>query len=214
MHSLTPSGKLAKLFSLHKNVQPTEFVLKTNICTIGRYAKCDIVVKRQKTVSRLHARIERKGPRYFLYDDNSANGTFVNGSRIHKQYLLKHDDMIGLGSSTALLRFIDPDPTAPAQSRIYYNERTMVFSLDQHPLNLTPNEFRLLYHLYFHAGDVCTRAGCAKTVWKLDYDPGPDDENLDRTISNIRSKLRRIDPGLKSNAIIRTRRGIGYELII
>ena len=42
-------------------VQPLEFILEADICTIGRAATCQIIVQ-QNLVSRLHARIERDGP--------------------------------------------------------------------------------------------------------------------------------------------------------
>lgn len=36
----------------------------------------------ERTVSRVHARIEREGEDYFLQDLNSTNGTFLNGERL------------------------------------------------------------------------------------------------------------------------------------
>jgi DNA-binding response OmpR family regulator len=214
MQPLSSSGQCAKLFSVHAIVQPAEFVLESDVCTIGRSAMCDIVVTQQKTVSRLHAKIEREGPRYVLRDANSANGTFVNGRRIVEPHLLGDDDIIGLGTPTALLRFSDPDPTASIQGQLYYNERTMTFFINQQEIDLTLHEFRLLYHLYQHVGDVCTRESCAEAIWKRMYDPGPDDEGLDRTVSNLRSKLGKFDSPLDPGEMIKTRRGLGYELIL
>lgn len=214
MQKRPPSFQFAKLFGLDKNVQPSEYVLSSDICTLGRSEMCDVVIEQQKTISRLHAKIELDGPRYVLHDANSANGTFVNGHRIREPHLLKHDDVIGLGTPMALLRFNDPDPTLPVKGRLNYDGQVMMFFLDQQPLELTPNEFRLLHHLFQHAGDVCTRQSCSEAVWQREYDPGPDDENLDRTISNIRAKLRQIDGAIDPAEVVKTRRGLGYELTL
>jgi DNA-binding response OmpR family regulator len=208
------SVQFAVLHSLHKDVQPSEFTLKDDICTIGRSATCDIVLTGQRTVSRLHAQIEREGPRYVLRDANSANGTFVNERRISEPHVLQDEDVIGLGAPQAMLRFSDPDPTDVVAGRLYYHARSMKFFLSQHHLDLTPGEFRLLHHLYQHIGDVCTRQSCAEAIWNREYDPGPDDEGLDRMISNIRHKMRQLDPNLEPAEIIKTRRGLGYELAL
>ena len=181
---------------------------------MGRSPMCDIVLTKQKTVSRLHAKIEREGPRYVLRDANSANGTFVNEYRISEPHLLQDEDMIGLGTPQAMLRFSDPDPTDVVMDYLYYNARNMKFFVNQQYLDLTPNEFRLLHHLHQHISDVCTRESCAIAVWSRDYDPGPDDEGLDRLVSNIRRKIRRLDPKVTAVEIIKTRRGLGYELVL
>ncbi|MCB9078356.1 MAG: FHA domain-containing protein [Anaerolineaceae bacterium] len=211
--SLSPSVQPAKLFRLHQDVQPAEFILENDVCTIGRSSMCDVVTPLQ-TVSRLHAKIELEGPRYVLHDMNSANGTFVSGRRILEPHLLQNDDVIGLGMPTPLLRFHDPDPTAPVQSQLRYDERAMVFFWNQQQIDLTAQEFRLMYHLYRHTGDVCTRKSCSEAIWNRGYDPGFDDDNLDRTISNIRGKLRSLDSSVDPIEIIKTRRGLGYELIL
>jgi DNA-binding response OmpR family regulator len=112
-----------------------------------------------------------------------------------------------------MLRFSDPDPTDVVARRLYYNSRSMAFFLKQQLLDLTPAEFRLLHHLYQHTGDVCTRERCAEVIWQREYDPGPDDEGLDRIISNIRRKIRQLDPTIDPADMVKTRRGLGYELI-
>lgn len=99
MQAQVPPIQFATLYRLQQSIQPAEFVLKGDVCTIGRSSMCDIVLVEHKTVSRLHAKIEREGLRYVLSDTNSANGTFVNERRIHEPYLLQNEDVIGLGSS-------------------------------------------------------------------------------------------------------------------
>lgn len=70
---------------------------------IGRDAGNDIVLSDDPLVSRRHAAIERDGDgRYYLYDSNSRNGTFVNGLRLAKgtKASLAEGDVITLGKTT------------------------------------------------------------------------------------------------------------------
>ena len=200
----------ARLAGLHADVQPASYALEADICTIGRSPVCQIVVARN-LVSRLHARVERDGLRYVLHDAGSANGTFVNGHRIHGPHLLANNDQLGFGAPGGLLRFVDPDPTFVPLHRLRYDERAMAFAVGGQPLDLTPAQFRLLLHLYQHAGDLCTRESCAEALWGRDFDPGLDADALDRAVSSLRGRLRAADP---ITDLIQTRRGLGYTLAL
>lgn len=189
-------------------VEPAKFYLMNDISTLGRSAQCNVVVQ-SKAVSRLHAKVERDGPRYLLSDIHSANGTFVNGRRLRGPHVLQDEDQIGLSQPTPLLLFIDNDPTDLLSGQLQYDERSMTFYMDKKAVELTPAQFRLLFHLYQHAGDVCTRESCAEALWGRDYDPGLDAEALDRAISNLRQRLREIRPDTE---VFRTVRGLGYVL--
>ncbi len=204
----SPPIQFGRLVSLNPDVQKAEYTLEKDVYTIGRSATCQIVVP-LNIVSRLHAKIERVGPRYVLSDVDSANGTFVNSRQIHTQHLLKDRDTIGLGVPTPLLRFVDPDPTSVPSSRLRYDDQAMTFFLEGQAVDLSPAQFRLLHYLYQHAGTVCTRESCAQAIWGRDYDPGLDAEALDRAISNLRGHLRKI--AAKAD-LIETRRGLGYLL--
>jgi DNA-binding response OmpR family regulator len=204
----SPSPQFGRLLALHEDVQPTDHTLEADICTIGRSPVCQVVVGRN-VVSRLHARIQRDGLRYVLHDAGSANGTFINGRRIQGPHLLADNDRIGLGAAAELLRFVDPDPTFVPANRLRYDERVMAFSLGGQTLDLTPAQFKLLYYLYQHSGDVCTRESCAEALWGRDYDPGLDADALDRAISSLRVSLRAAD---LTADLIQTRRGLGYVL--
>ncbi len=189
-------------------IRPAKCLLSSDICTIGRSPQCDIVVQ-SHAVSRLHAKIERDGPRYLLIDTHSANGTYVNGRRLREPHVLQDEDQIGLSKPVPLLLYVDADPTEFISGQLRYDERSMTFSIDKKPLDLTPAQFRLLFHLYQHAGDVCTRESCAEALWGRDYDPGLDAEALDRAISNLRGKLREVKPEAE---MLKTARGLGYVL--
>jgi ABC transport system ATP-binding/permease protein len=49
------------------------------------------------TVSRLHAVINPDGKGNYILQDRSSNGTFVNGNRLEKSYLLQKDDTVQIG---------------------------------------------------------------------------------------------------------------------
>ncbi len=209
---LSSTWQFAKLVALHQEVQPDEFVLEADLCTIGRSPTCQVVVPR-KTVSRLHARIQRdEGARYILSDTESANGTFVNGHRIHESYLLRDEDKIGLGSTDPLLIFEDIEATLQlTPSRLHYDKHKMMFFLDHQSLELTPAQFRLLQHLHKHAYDLCTRESCVEVLWGREYDPVLDDQALNRAVSNLRNQFHQIAPDLE---MIVTHRGLGYMLVL
>jgi pSer/pThr/pTyr-binding forkhead associated (FHA) protein len=68
--------------------------------TVGRDASCDIVVN-NFAVSRLHCTIREVKRKWTLIDENSSNGTFVNGQKIH-EHVLNHKDRVVLGKHTLL----------------------------------------------------------------------------------------------------------------
>lgn len=43
--------------------------------------KADICLE-EEGISRIHARIQKEGEKYYLCDMNSTNGTFINGRRL------------------------------------------------------------------------------------------------------------------------------------
>ena len=86
-----------------------EFVLDGDHVLVGRAAACDIVLG-DETVSRSHARVERRDGAFVVEDLGTPNGTFVNGTRVERM-TLSPADIITVGKST--LRFEAGEP-APA----------------------------------------------------------------------------------------------------
>jgi pSer/pThr/pTyr-binding forkhead associated (FHA) protein len=68
---------------------------------LGRSAKSDLRLKDCK-VSRAHCEIQKVGDHYIICDNDSANGTFVNGEPV-KKTVLNEGDYIRLGYS--ILKF-------------------------------------------------------------------------------------------------------------
>jgi DNA-binding response OmpR family regulator len=196
------------LIALKPAVTPAEAELGDDGLTLGRGTGCHVVVP-SPVVSRLHAQIERAGARYQLRDLGSVNGTYVNGNRVHALHLLSNYDLIGLGEANAQLTFVDPDSTRATTARLTYDERSMRFSVGTCVLDLTPNQFRLMRHLFQNRGQVCSREQCAEAVWGPDFAPGMDATTLDRLISTLRSASRRC--GVEVNLIV-TRPGLGFQL--
>jgi DNA-binding response OmpR family regulator len=196
------------LIALQPAVSPPESVVGDDGLTLGRGTACHIVVP-SPVVSRLHAQIERAGARFQLRDLGSVNGTYVNGNRVHATCLLNNYDLIGLGEASAQLTFVDPDATRANTARLCYDERLMRFTVGTVPVELTPNQFRLLRYLFQNRGQVCAREQCAEAVWGPSFAPGMDATTLDRLVSTLRATLRKA--GVESNLVV-TRPGLGYQL--
>lgn len=73
--------------------------------TVGRAEGNDIGLFGDQGVDKHHAKIEKKGDRYVLVDNNTPGGTFLNGTKIDGPTPLRSGDAIGLGRS--VLRFTE-----------------------------------------------------------------------------------------------------------
>jgi ABC-type multidrug transport system ATPase subunit/pSer/pThr/pTyr-binding forkhead associated (FHA) protein len=81
---------------------------------IGRDPNCDIVMETTLAmVSRRHAQITKQNGQLTAIDNNSFNGTLVNGQRISAPTPLYHGDEIQLGSCGPTLKLNQPQQIAP-----------------------------------------------------------------------------------------------------
>jgi predicted component of type VI protein secretion system len=80
------------------------------ITVVGRDAACQVRID-NLGISRTHCRITKQGGGYVLQDMDSANGTFVNGSRITEHSLSEGDEIL-VGKYT--LKFSLAGAEAPA----------------------------------------------------------------------------------------------------
>jgi diguanylate cyclase (GGDEF)-like protein len=87
-----------------QGTNPSDRILITgDEMTIGRAKNCDICLS-QEVVSRVHATIQRLDEQKFLLiDNNSTNGTLINGKDIKKTQL-KDQDHITIGNT--VLKFV------------------------------------------------------------------------------------------------------------
>jgi len=81
-----------------------EFVISGELLTIGRESQNATweVRLEDRTVSRPHARIEKKGVSYVLLDLGSANGTTLNGLFVIDPVILNDSDVIGIGETSLM----------------------------------------------------------------------------------------------------------------
>jgi phosphoserine phosphatase RsbU/P len=97
MTSSTP--KLTAEFTVHTPLLPPErYAFSGELVTIGRSSECSIPIK-DRYLSRRHAEIFPAGEQWVLKDLGSANGTFVNGSRVAGIRPLISGDRIRVGDT-------------------------------------------------------------------------------------------------------------------
>jgi hypothetical protein len=73
--------------------------------SIGRDHGCDVCIDWDERVSRLHARLERSGGSWTVYDGGlSRNGTFLNGERVQGHRVLNDQDVLRFGSTEMCFR--------------------------------------------------------------------------------------------------------------
>lgn len=93
-----PPAALARAFLVSSEVPNLIIPIAKDAVTIGRAKECDIpITEKMKlpgadTMSRWHARLEKRGERWVLIDGGkpnqpSTNGVFVNGVRTRENYL-------------------------------------------------------------------------------------------------------------------------------
>src|SRR5262245_24933790 len=76
--------------------QPLE--LEGALATLGRSPVCDVVLADDPMVSAVHATLELAPAGYILTDQQSANGTLINGARVFRA-LVRVGDELTLGAT-------------------------------------------------------------------------------------------------------------------
>lgn len=92
--------------------------------SIGRAEDCDIRLK-NIAVSRYHAGIRMVKNQFYVFDNGSTNGVFVNGSRISKPYCLSNKDIFTILNTTFIYD----------GNVLYYKVNTEGIALEIHNLN-------------------------------------------------------------------------------
>lgn len=102
--------------------------------TLGRSEARDVILF-DPAASRNHAAIEYVGSNFWLRDDGSANGTFVNSSRVREQ-CLREGDRVRIGGTE--FRFEIHTPSAAAGWN--QEQETRVRGMDRQPLLPPPTD--------------------------------------------------------------------------
>lgn len=89
---------------------------------------------------------------------------------------------------------------------ISLDEKTLQVTLRGQPINLTPNEFRLLNHLMRNPDKLITKDEFLANVW--DYEPCDDVNFMRVTVRRLRSK---IEEAPSKPRYLKTVHGLGYQ---
>jgi hypothetical protein len=181
--------------------------LDAPVTTIGRSDECDVVLD-FNYISRLHARVERGDGGYTIVDNDSRNGTYVNGRRIAGPQRLASGDLIGIGGiSVTFLDSAVPDRSRtlplPEGCPIRCDESTREAWIGDRKVTarLSAQEFKLLLLLSTHYGTVCPRDMLAMAIWgegNYEYNM------LHRLVHRLKQKLG------DQQGVIRSVPGVGY----
>src|SRR3954451_7260922 len=94
------------------------FELETGFLTIGRGENCSIRFnpQRERIASKQHAFIEARADGFYLSDNQSTNGTLLNGEKIESPRKLSSGDVIQFGrnGSTSVVTISTAAQTAPS----------------------------------------------------------------------------------------------------
>src|SRR4051794_22904638 len=78
----------------------TQYLVVSDTMSIGRSSASDIVLKNDDYASGRHARFVRHGGLLYVEDNDSTNGTFVNGRKAVGATPLRSGDLVQVGSTT------------------------------------------------------------------------------------------------------------------
>ncbi len=206
--------------------------------TIGRSKENDIVLPDPyKKVSRRHCILEHNIGHWWVVDEGSANGTFVQ--RNEKDFLdVRSDGRLALADGDEILilgKFIEPDdyifwhlkfrdPNQTQEVKTFQHVEALEYSLSQEKLfrktsrnreeiKLTPQERRLIHHMAEcnyqnqHQPVMCSYEELLQAIWLEKF--GHTNAEVNRLIWSIRNKIE-ADSG--EPKFLQTVKGSGYIL--
>lgn len=200
------------------------WVLNREVMTLGREEVCDIVIP-VRQISRQHLTFRLRGGSCVIEDNNSKNGTWVNGYRLLGARELDDGDEIRIAKDIRM-RFVGSGATTPTTTRtlpavippttmadtrmrldaelrqVYIGAR----ALDP-PLSLP--QYRLLEVLFASQGGVCTRNAVVEAVWPDAMGAGVSEQAIDALVRRLRDRLAEID---EDHQYVVTVRGHGFRL--
>jgi diguanylate cyclase (GGDEF)-like protein len=123
----TGNDCLVVIYSPEPGLLGKRFVLDRAVLRVGRGADNTVVLEGD-SVSRRHARFEKRGNRWHVVDLNSTNGTYLNEQLVVGEQILNNSDRIKIGP--AILKFLSgADAEAKYHEEIY--RMTIVDGLTQ-----------------------------------------------------------------------------------
>lgn len=194
-----------------------EFPLEQDVVTIGRGRECSLILD-DTFASRRHARIEMQAGRYVLVDEDSRNGTLVDGKQFKGRHPLSPGDEIQIGDSNLIYTVESAEDTTTKemrslspqqiQSPVQVDVQTWEVWIDGRKLGekLSVLEFKLMGLLYSHADKVCTRELLCTELW------GEDAYTFDMLHQLVHRLKRRIEPDPLNPRYLISVAGVGYRL--
>jgi hypothetical protein len=213
---------VAKLVVHVPGLERVEVPLRREVLSLGRDPKCDIVLQ-SPYVSRLHARLDKRGDSHFISDEGSRNGTQLDGREVTAPARLHPGALITIANVEIWYMLDVPGdestdrwpPSAGAEVRrgslqLTVDESTHRVWVEERKVDVSLSllEFGFLHFLYSRRGAVCTRDEIGAAVWgegKYDY------AMLYRLAQRVKQKIE-ADPSHPRYII--SHRGIGYALAI
>jgi two-component system, cell cycle response regulator len=123
----TGNDCLVVIYTAEPGLLGKRFVLDRSPLRVGRGADNHVVLEGD-SVSRRHAHFERRGNAWFVVDDGSTNGTYLNEDQVTRENLLNNGDRIKVGPT--ILKFLSGlDAEAKYHEEIY--KMTIVDGLTQ-----------------------------------------------------------------------------------
>ena len=140
---------LVVIYAKEAGLLGKRFVLDSAVVTVGRGADNSVVLEGD-SVSRRHAHFERRGAQWYVVDDGSTNGTYVNEDQIPHEQMLQNADRIKVGPT--ILKYLSgADAEAKYHEEIYrmtiidgltqiHNKRYLQEALDREVLRARRHE--------------------------------------------------------------------------
>lgn len=97
IQSIKPSSIPDSKVILVDEISHKTFPIREPICKIGRDVENDICLSGDKSLSRFHFSITLQDEEFYLEDNGSRNGTYINGSPLTAIKQLRHGDIISAG---------------------------------------------------------------------------------------------------------------------
>lgn len=200
------------------------WVLNRELMTLGREEVCDIVIP-VRQISRQHLTFRLREGSCLIEDNNSKNGTWVNGYRLLGVRELEDGDEIRVAKDIRL-RFVGSGATAPTTTRslpevipsaamtgtrMRLDPETRQVYIGGHALEppLSLPQYRLLEILFASQGGVCTRNDVVEAVWPEAMGAGVSEQAIDALVRRLRDRLADVD---EDHQYVVTVRGHGFRL--
>lgn len=119
---------MAKAILTFQDTVIKDYLLDKDIITIGRKPDNDIKID-NLAVSGYHAKIIVSKEAIFIEDNNSLNGTFVNGAKVIK-HQLRHGDKVNIGKHIIIFDIPEEAGRTPQVIKPQSMDETLVISSD------------------------------------------------------------------------------------